>query len=85
MIGSRLKRPSEEFFMKLEKMESCFNVSHGETSLKQGHQSVRNLSFYISSMIDLPADVVTFFVKCRTYFRIRELNKKNERPEGTIL
>lgn len=72
----KLMKPSDYFFKKLEKMEACFNVYHGKTALKPGYNVVKNLSASICPIVDLAIDVVTFFVRCRTFFRIRELNRR---------
>ena len=72
----KLMIPSDRFFGQLKLMEKCFNAYHGEVTLKPGCNSVRNLSSYISNIVDLPTDIILFYVKCRVFFRIRILNKK---------
>lgn len=73
---NKLMKPDEDFIRKLKEMEHCFNLYHGEKALKPEYNSMKKLSSYICSVVDLPNDVVFFFVKCRVFFRLRELNRR---------
>ena len=71
----KLTKPTCEFLEKLKDMEKLFQIYHGEKDLKAGRNSVKTLADEIAKHVILPLDVITFFVRCRTFFRIRILNK----------
>ena len=56
-------------------MEKLFKTYHGEKHLKAGKASVATLAGDIANLISLPKDVISFYVKCRIFFRIRILNQ----------
>lgn len=75
-----LLQPSEEFLVHLKTMEKMFLWYHGEKYLKLGKGATDKLADLISECfksnnITLPYEVIKFFVRCRTFFRIRVLNR----------
>ena len=72
---NKLKKPSKEFVDQVKTMEKMFICYHGEKSLKPGKGAVKELSLEIANIMELPLDLVTYFVRCRTFFRIRILNR----------
>lgn len=71
----KLFKPSCEFFEKLKVMEKAFIAFHGENYLKPGKGVMKGLATDISKIVDLPIEVITYFVRCRTFFRMRVLNR----------
>ena len=55
----KLMKPSDDFFVNLQKIEACFNVYHGE-SLKPGPKAVTLLSAHMLYILELPQDVNFF-------------------------
>lgn len=74
----KLMKPSDKFLAQLKKMEACFNIFHGVNSLKPGKNSVQSLTSYLETVVDVPTEVIAYFIRCRVFFRIRELNRKNQ-------
>lgn len=72
----KLTVPSSDFFAKLKSMETLFQCHHREGKLVPGKNAVKTLVVQIVEHVALPEDVIKFFVRCRIFFRIRELNKK---------
>lgn len=72
-----LMHPSAEFLQKLKVMGNIFTCYHGE-SLKPGKNAVMELSDLIYRKVELPLEVITFYVRCRIFFRIRILNRKRK-------
>lgn len=72
----KLMTPSTEFFEKLQIMEKMFLCYHGKKTLKPGRGSIRTLTNLISPFVDLPGEVIQYFIKCRMFFRIRILNRE---------
>ena len=68
-------KPSCAFVENLKWMETLFKTYHGENSLKPGKASVMALTNDIAAIVSLPKDVITFFVRYRTFFRICILNQ----------
>ena len=66
--------PNDDFFEKAKLMEQLFKTFHGEKALNEEENSVGMLSNYIKEMVKLPDEVILCFIKCRTYFRNRNLN-----------
>ena len=79
----KLMKPTSEFFEKLKMMEKFFQTYHGVKTLKASRNSIKTLANEISKLVILPLEVITFFVRCRTFFRMRILNRdmKNTRCE----
>lgn len=71
-----LKHPTPEFLEKLKIMEQQFICYHGKNKLKPGKQSINKLTEETCKLVDLPAEVVHAFVRCRTFFKIRTLNRE---------
>lgn len=71
----KLKEPSRVFFRQLREMEAYFKCYHGEKSLQVGKNAVKTLTNEIAKYVKLPLEVITFFVKCRIFFRMRILNR----------
>ena len=72
----KLMTPSHEFHEKIKLMEKLFVCYHGTKSLKPGKQCMHNLSRLISRQVSLPNDVIKYFVRCRVFFRMRNLNRQ---------
>lgn len=70
-----LMTPTSDFFDKIKVMEKLFICHHGETLLKTGKDVVNLLSDDIANFVSLPKDVIVFFVRRRTFFRILMLNR----------
>ena len=75
--NQKLFKPSSEFYKHLQVMGGLFNSFHGEKGLKPGKGAVTTLSSLMKEHISLPYEVITFYVRCRTFFRIRILNRAN--------
>lgn len=73
--NSRLTQPSREFLKKLELLGRLFNCYHVEHTLKPGIGAIKKLAQDMCEFVDLPSEVVTFYVTCRTFFRMRILNR----------
>lgn len=71
-----LTRPGMKFFKQLEEMEKYFRCYHGNTALRAGKDSVKTLTNEITNYIDLPLNVVQFYVKCKVFFRMRILHRE---------
>lgn len=67
---------SANFLKQLKTMERMFIIYHGNKELKAGKDAIKSLSGDIQSIVELPAEVITYFVRCRMFFRIRALNRK---------
>ena len=72
----KLMKPYQSFFEQLKKMDYLFKCHHGEHKLKPGKAAVFSLSRDIAKLVSLPVDVITYFVRCRMFFRMRNLNRK---------
>lgn len=68
-------QPSNEFFEKLKIMEKLFLCHYGGKCLKPGKGAIKMLAADMSKLISLPIDVIFFVIRCRMFFRMRELNK----------
>lgn len=73
--NSRLTQPMPEFLKKLELLGRHFKCHHGENTLKPGKEAVGQLAKDMCKFVDLPVEVITYYVRCRTFFRIRKLNR----------
>ena len=62
-------------------MERMFICYHGEKSLRPGKGAIRSLSEKIAELVSLPDEVISYFVRCRLFFRIRILNKGNDQSK----
>ena len=71
----KLMKPKKDFLEKLETMERMFLCYHGEKSLKAGQKVIQSLAVMMYEHISLPKEVIKYFVRCRTFFRIRVLNR----------
>lgn len=71
-----LTEPTEGFLSVLRQMEAMFISHHGVIGLQAGKKAVETLSTNICKKVKLPEEIVTYFVKCRVFFRIRILNDK---------
>jgi len=58
-------------------LEQLFRKHHGDNELRCERSSIINLTNVALVALDIPKDVVEFYIRCRTYFRIRRLNKQN--------
>lgn len=74
--SSKLVKPSEEFIPKLRKMGKIFKSYHGNNTLQCGKSAMSSLAEHMTHYVDLPTEVITFYVRCRTFFRMRILNNK---------
>lgn len=74
-VEGKLFTPTREFWEELKMMEKLFKCYHGENSLKPGKGAIFKLAANISQYVSSPADVITFFVRCRLFFRMRVLNR----------
>ena len=45
-------------------MEKVFRIHHGNKELKAGKYTIKSLTVDIQSIVQLPADVITDFVRC---------------------
>ena len=59
----KLMAPSCEFYKELRMMEKLFVCYHGEKSLKPGEKSMKTLTSLISRYVNLPKEIVYYFVK----------------------
>lgn len=75
-VKTKLMSPSTLFFEQLKYMENLFMCYHGNNDLRSGKKSIKTLANMISEYVALPSEVVTYFVRCRMFFRIRILNRK---------
>lgn len=73
----KLMKPSQYFFEQLKTMENLFTCHHGKYELKPGKSAVKTLTSDVAKFVSLPVDVITYFVRCRMFFRMRTLNRKN--------
>lgn len=80
----KLMVPSEEFYEKLKLMEKLFVCFHGKKLLKPGKCCMSRLSKIIHEHVDLPKEVVHYFVKCRVFFRIRILNRSKKDTSNKV-
>lgn len=71
----KLMTPSDEFYEQVKIMERLFRIYHGEKLLKPGTDCMGNLSRLIGRHVRLPDKVIQYFVKCRVFFRMRNLNR----------
>lgn len=71
----KLLTPTTEFYEQLKLMEKLFNCYHGEKSLKPYKKYISNLSQLCSTHVNLPKDVVQYFIKCRIFFRMRRYDR----------
>ena len=71
----KLYKPSNEFLGKVRTMEKKFICHHGKKTLQPGKEAIKKLSAQIAELVSLPAEVVTLFIRCRTFFRIKILNR----------
>lgn len=67
--NSRLTQSSTEFLKKLEILGPIFKCYHGEQTLKSGNGAIGKLARDMCEFVDLPSEMITFYVKCRTFFR----------------
>lgn len=81
---TKLMSPSTKFFEQLKYMENLFKCYHGNNDLRSGKKSIKTLSNIISEYVALPSEVVTYFVRCRMFFRIRILNRKNRKSSTKV-
>lgn len=68
-------QPNNEFFEKLKIMEKLFLCHYRENGLKPGKGTIKMLAADMSKLVSLPIDVISFFIRCRMFFRMRELYK----------
>lgn len=73
--GFGLMKPSDDFFQHLQMMETLFGCHHGEKTLKPGKGAIKQLTSDITKFVSLPTDVIAYYVRCRIFFRMRELNR----------
>ena len=79
-----LMKPSFEFLEQLKSMEKMFKCYHGLKTLKPGKTCVQKASSLIAELVSLPKEVITYFVRCRMFFRMRVLNKKLISSKKTV-
>ena len=69
-----LHRPSSQFFNNLREMEQLFKSFHG-AQLKAGVNWItRLINIFRELSIDVPEEVMQFFIRCRIHFRVNILN-----------
>ena len=71
----KLYVPSDEFSTQLSMMRRTFTAVHGST-LQEGRDCMRTMVTDLTKIVDVPHDVLYFFVKISVFFRIRHLNKQ---------
>lgn len=76
---NKLFQPCSDFKGKLSLMGKLYECYHGKDSLIPGKNANRKVTQYMQQHVDLPEEVIAFYVRCRTFFRIRILNKKLRR------
>ncbi|XP_071525284.1 transposable element P transposase [Panulirus ornatus] len=72
---SGLVQPSAEFLKKLGVLGRLFKGYHGGDTLKPGKGAINEFSQDICRYVDLPGEVVALYLQCRTFFRMRTLNR----------
>ena len=67
----------ENFLKQLKTMEKLFKIHHGNKELKAEKYAIKSLTANIQSRVKLPADIITYFMRCRMFFfsRIHGLNR----------
>lgn len=71
--GLKVLNPSyRNFFLTLEQN---FREYHG-VSLRKGKEAIEGVLKRVNIPIDIPREVASYFVRCRIYFRIKQLNCK---------
>ena len=69
-----LYRPSSQFFNNLREMEQLFKSFHG-AQLKAGVNGItRLINIFRELSIDVPEEVMQFFIRSRIHFRVKTLN-----------
>lgn len=67
--------PSDSFSSQILVMREVFKAVHGE-GLREGTMCVQTLTSEMERAgVDLPPDVISFFARISTFFRMRHLNK----------
>ena len=80
VTDGKLVQPKAEFLEKVKIMENMFLCNHGNKDLKPGRGAIELLTESIrkcfdSNQVSLPLEVIRFYVRCRTFFRMRILNR----------
>lgn len=71
-----LKKPSNDFFEKIKKLEKIFYIRNGD---KISHDpNIHQDLVQCSNSIDLADNIKSLFFKCRIHFRIQRLNLNNK-------
>ncbi|KAK4327728.1 hypothetical protein Pmani_001771 [Petrolisthes manimaculis] len=69
--GLKVMKPQfRECFLRLE---GCFREYHG-TSLREGKAAIDNVLQLLTTHTGIPMKVARYYVRCRIYFRIKQLN-----------
>ncbi|KAK4295516.1 hypothetical protein Pmani_031930 [Petrolisthes manimaculis] len=69
--GLKVMKPQfRECFLRLE---GCFREYHG-TSLREGKAAIENVLQLLTTHTGIPMEVARYYVRCRIYFRIKQLN-----------
>lgn len=72
--SDKLVKPNDEFMEKLKTLGQLFNCYHGKNTLKAGKSVVSKTASSLKDYVELPEEVISFYVRCRIFFRIRILN-----------
>lgn len=71
-----LKKPSNQFVSNLKQLENIFKGKNKKTT--SFDPKLQHTMILDSAHVDLPLEVKKFYFKCRTNFRIRDLNKRSK-------
>ena len=76
----KLIQPTSEFLEMVKVMEKMFLCHHGNKTLKPGKGAIQLLTELINNCLNgekvtLHIDVIKFYVRFRTFFRMRILNR----------
>lgn len=74
--NGRLTQPTPEFLKKLKVIENMFDCYHKGKELKPGKGAIKTLAAEVAKYTDLDSEVIIFYIRCRTFFRLRKLNSE---------
>lgn len=53
-----------------------FDCYHEGKELKPGKGAIKTLAAEVAKYTDLDSEVIIFYIRCRTFFRLRKLNRE---------